>query len=44
MNKGVFIAGNYIEGNSFNDSLRYAMKKANEQILFLKKGVANAQV
>jgi len=44
MNKGVFIAGNYIEGNSFNDSLRYAMKKANEQILFLKKGVAHAQV
>ena len=44
MNKGVFIAGNYIEGNSFNDSLRYAMKKANEQILFLKKGVAYAQV
>ncbi len=44
MSKGVFIAGNYIEGNSFNDSIRYAIKKTNELISFLKKGVAHAQV
>ncbi len=45
MNKGVFIAGNYVEGNSFNDSLRYAMKRTSDVLKFLKEGVIHgAQV
>lgn len=39
MNPGVFIAGNFVEGNSFNDSLRYSMKRVEDAVKFLKQGV-----